>query len=151
MMRRLGVLVAATALVVLGAAPALADDFTFDLTVDPTATLNQFNAEITVTGTYTCTGNYDPEFSGLGGEVFQSYKGGKVVVGGGWGLESLLDCDGTDKEWTAVIGASSNGEQAVFKRGRVIVNFGGGISDGGDEETGHHASDGFLGTVRITK
>ena len=55
----------------------------FELEVDPTATLNSFKTVIHLSGTYTCSGDFDPEFSGLGGDVFQSSKGGKVVVAGG--------------------------------------------------------------------
>ena len=108
MMRRLVVLVAVTALFVLAAAPVSASDQSFEITVDPTATLNQFKTVIHLSGTYTCSGTFDPEFSGFGGEVFQSHKGGKVVVSGGFGIDSNdLECTGSAIPWDAWIQASA--------------------------------------------
>ena len=132
------------------AANAFFENQSFEVTVNPTATLNQFKTVIHLSGTYTCSGTFDPEFSGFGGEVLQSYKGGKVVVNGGFGIDSNdLECTGNPIQWDAFINASAeNDEPAVWKRGRVIANFGGGIGDGTDE---HNAGDQFLGTVRIVK
>ena len=149
MMRRLGVLVAVTALFVLAAAPVSASDQTFEFEINRTATLNQFNTELTISGTYTCNGPFEPDFSGLGGEVFQSQKGGKIVVGGNFGLEGGLICDDTEQFWEAVVTATFGNEHATWKRGRVIFNGGGGINlDGGEE---HQANDGFLGSLKIVK
>ena len=153
MMRRLVVLVAVTALVVLAAAPAVASDQTFEVTVNPTATLNQFKTELTVSGTYTCDGlHIVVEFSGFGGEVIQSQKGGKIVVSGGFGIPNEgmdLVCDGTEKTFDQVVEArTADGELATWKRGRVIINGGGAVSDGTEEGT---TGDGFLLSVKITK
>jgi hypothetical protein len=148
MMRRLVVLISATALVVLATAPAVADDLAFEMTVNPTATLNQFNTELTVSGSYTCSGDFDPEHSGLSGEAFQSQKGDRIVVGGGFGIDPIdLICNTIEQPWEFVIQAQAGEESATWNRGRVIFNAGGGIGDGTEE---HQAGDGFLGSVKIT-
>jgi hypothetical protein len=152
MKKRLIVLIAATALVVLGAAPAMAEDLAFEFTVE-TATLNQFNTELTVSGWYLCSGDgFVVEESGIGGEIIQSQKGGKIVVSSGFGFGfgnegQELVCDGeTWQPWHAHADANFEGRSATWKRGRVIVNGGGNLFDGEDNH-----GDGFLGSLKITR
>jgi hypothetical protein len=124
-MRRLTVLFTATFLMtVLVAFPASADH-SVEITVDGTATLNEFNTILTLTGEYTCTepaGGINADNSGGGGQVYQSQKGGKVIVTEGLGIDGDLICDGSPQEWTADIQAHVDGVPAVWKRGKVLAS-----------------------------
>ena len=123
--KRLAVLVTATILLAVLAIPAFAAHG-FTLTVDGTATLNEFRTILTLTGTYTCTEppGFDQDHSGIGGQVLQVRKGGKFIVQGGFGVGPLT-CDGTTQTWSADVQAHVDGVPALWKRGRVIVNGGG--------------------------
>jgi len=80
-------LVTATTLLVVLAIPAFATH-SFEITVDGTATLNEFKRVLTLTGTYTCTdpdGGIENDHSGFGGDEFV--------------------CDGTPQEWSADVQA----------------------------------------------
>ncbi len=148
MVRRLAVFFTATMLLtVLVAIPASADHYSFEINVDGTATLNEFKTVLTITGTYTCDAEeFDENNSGFGGSVFQSQKGGKVIVEGGLGDQ--LDCDGTEKEWSSDVQAHVGDVPAVWKRGRVIVSAGGQVCD---SDCTHEAGDGVTRSVKITK
>ena len=154
-MRRLAVLFTATLLLtVVVAIPASADhlDYSFEVDVDGTATLNQFRTVLTVTGTYTCLApGFDENNSGFGGSVFQSQKGGKFVVQGGLGFggeENPLLCNGVEQEWSSEVHANFDDDPAVWKRGRVIVSGGGNVCDA---DCTHEAGDGFTRSVKITR
>ena len=126
MTRRLAMLFTATFLLsVLVVVPASAEH-PLEMTVDGTATLNQFKTILTLTGEYTCTlpeGGIDPEHTGGGGQVYQEHKGGKLIVTGDFGFDGgEIVCDGTPQEWSADVQAHVDGVPAVWKNGRVIVS-----------------------------
>lgn len=118
--------------------------------MDGTATLNEFKTVLTLTGTYTCGApGFDENNSGIGGDLFQEQKGGKLIVhsGLGFGGDQFI-CDGNPQEWSSDVQAEVDGEPAVWKRGRVLVNGGGKVCDA---DCTHHAGDGFTRSVKITK
>ncbi len=151
MMRRLAVFFTATMLFsVLVAIPASAThDFTVTITVDGTATLNQFKTILTLTGTYNCMetdGGIDQDHSGIGGQVLQEQKGGKVIVHNGFGFGPFT-CDGTTRTWSSDVQAHVGDVPAVWKRGRVLVNGGGNVCNTDCIDVD---GDSFLRSVKIT-
>jgi hypothetical protein len=123
MMKRLAVLFSATILLsVLVVFPASAEH-PVDITVNGTATLNQFNTLLTISGTYTCDGPFEQEYSGGGGMIYQSQKGGKIVLAGDAGIDGDLTCNGDPQVWTADVQAYVDGVPAVWKKGKVLASF----------------------------
>lgn len=137
---RIAVLAITVPVAVSFATPAWANH-SFSLTVNNKATLNSFRTIVTVSGTYTCTeptGGVNPDFSGLGGQVSQIYKGNTVVSGGGGtGGPGFFTCDNLAHPWSFDVQAfDGNGQPAVWKNGKAIFQYGGGVSDGPDCEGG---------------
>jgi hypothetical protein len=109
------VLLAATLLVALQAAPAAAAP-TVDVTVDPVGRVDPQTGVAFLTGTYTCSS--DGLYIAITGEVRQAV--GRFVVFGGFDFFEAGACDGTSHPWSATV-LPANGRFAGGKAMTLVT------------------------------